>query len=146
MCILRISSAMYRLEDLLEEGISPETKVGFIYDDKINYIAPVSAWEKEGELIHFSAGKFERDVFKEDNLDNFIDNIISHCNRCSLGDYDCDKYECSLKITPLVNCNEDKAISPVFGIKNIEYNKDEDVVMLELSEQLEDIAPRVMQK
>lgn len=130
---MRLDSLIGRLQDLLDEGISSKVKIGYKYNDKIKYIAPVSSCENESELVYFSAGMHELEELKEDNLDNFLDNIISSCNRCSHGDTDCEKYNCSLKITPLVNCCINDNIEPTYDVETIEYSKNKDMIILELS-------------
>lgn len=131
---MRLDSLIGILQDLLDEGMSNKIKVGYKYNDEIKYIAPVSCNKSESELVYFSSGiHSEFGESKEDNLDNFLDNIIASCNRCSHGDVDCEKYNCSLKITPLVNCCIDDNIEPIYSIKDVVYSENKDMVMLELS-------------
>lgn len=76
---MKLISAIWRLQDLLEEGVNPKTKVGYKYNDKINYIAPVSCFDSKIELIYFSSGKYEGEDYREDIVENFLDNTIAHC-------------------------------------------------------------------
>ncbi|MBQ8997132.1 MAG: hypothetical protein IJ086_00400 [Clostridium sp.] len=137
---MRLDSLIGRLVDLLEEGVSKEIKVGYKYNGEIKYIAPASCDDKgECRLVYFSSGVYESEKSEEDDLDNFLDNIIANCNRCSHGNTDCERYSCHLKITPMVNCSIDKDIKPVYDIDNIEYDKSRNIVMLELSNEMETI-------